>query len=754
MSLNNYSIKKLAEKLRKIPSFRDLDIASIFREIPFFAEIDESILEINEIADSIVITEYSSNDIICRHGKLNERFHIILYGEAKAIIPTEDNPRYELFRLQPGDFFGEDIIFSNEPRENTIIATEDTITISMTKDVLSRLLSESEKIRSVMDKQYIERKLRADLRRISLFTHMSDNRFNEVLNKVELLTMPKGTVVFNEGDEGDAFYLVRNGKVNVTSNVNGEKKLIAMLGDGQFFGEMALILQEKRGATVEVSATADLVKISRNVFMEIIKKDKEMMDKLLEIAKERKKRSDDVLGNPNIAVITRSLLDLNNHIYRHLDIIAQCAVYTDIGSALLATFPGSRYPYVYVRDSACVSRFLYKLLISPLKAGELAFRLLEEVAIFILNCQREDGFWGQRYGINGEDKSIYIQEDNIAHGVTILCRYLLVTKHKRKTIPDVERIIEAIDKGAKYAMNNFYRKGIHLFYSTTSIHESAIEKGYSIWVNYAYLLMLRLIQRVATEYGVAGRFAEQVELKDAFESTIENVFSISNRFVRRLKPDGDIDIRADITLMSPFYFGTGMDVEYFKNTDKFIKSMEFVEQTLWDPVLGMLQRYLPFIEDPHTHIHAGNGPWLPYTSILAQYYFHIGNVERGKEILNIIDKYRSQEGYLCEHLTTPERFREFRRFEWITGKDFGKELLTHEIMLPHITYDSIVEELNNMKKAYDTIELKSRESRGYMSFATPLMWSHAEYAMALILKTEKEVAALESERNLFSTNMM
>ena len=700
------------------------------------------------ISDSIVITEYDSNDIICRHGKLDERFHIILSGEVKAIIPTEDNPRYELFSLRAGDFFGEDVILSNEPRENTIIATEDTMTISMTKEVLDRLLSGSERIKSLIDKQYIERKLRADLRRVSIFTHMSDNRFNEILNKVELLTIPTGTVVFNEGDEGDAFYLIRNGKVNVTSNVNGEKTLMNILGEGQFFGEVSLILQEKRSATIEISTTADLVKISRNAFMEIVKKDKGMMDKLLEIARERKERINDVLKTPNIAVITRSLLDLNNDLYRHLDIISQCAVYTDVGSALLATFPGSRYPYVYPRDSACASRFLYKLLISPLKAGKLAFRLLGEVATFMLNCQREDGFWGQRYDINGEDKSIYIQEDNVAHGVTILCRYLLAAKFMGKTIPDAERIIEAIDKGARYAIKNYYRRGIHLFYSTTSIHESAIEKGYSIWVNYAYLLMLRLIERVGTEYGVTDRFAEQVELKDAFESTIENVFSISNRFARRLTPDGDIDIRADITLMSPFYFGTGMDVEYFKNTDKFIKSMEFIEQTLWDPVLGMLQRYLPFIEDPHTHIHAGNGPWLPYTSILAQYYFYIGKAERGKEILDVINKYRSQEGYLCEHLTTPERFHEFKRFEWITGKDYEKELSTNEIMLSGIPYDFIVEELNHMKKAYDTIERESQEKSGrdYISFATPLMWSHAEYAMALMLKTEKEVAALESKK--------
>ncbi len=135
MSLNNFSIKKLTDKLRKIPSLKDLSVTSILKEIPFFSEISEATLQLNEISDSIIINEYNSNDIICRHGKLDERFHIILSGKVKAIIPTEDNPRYELFRLGAEDFFGEDLIISKEPRENTIIASEETITISITREV-------------------------------------------------------------------------------------------------------------------------------------------------------------------------------------------------------------------------------------------------------------------------------------------------------------------------------------------------------------------------------------------------------------------------------------------------------------------------------------------------------------------------------------------------------------------------------------------------------------------------------------------
>ncbi len=729
----------------KIPSLEDVSPASIFKEISFFSEIDESTLKRKEISAAITVNEYGFNDIICRHGKLDERFHIILYGNVRAIIPTEDNPRYELFRLGAGDFFGEDLIVSKEPRENTIIASQETITISISREVLEIFVSESKKIKTIMDKQYIERKLRSDLRRISIFTHMSEIRFNEVLNKVELLTIPKESVVFNEGDDGDAFYLIRSGRINILKNVDGKKKLLSILSEGQFFGEMSLLLQEKRSATVEVSTTTDLVKISRDSFIEIVNKDPELKNKLLGIVNERQKTDNDISRNPNIAVFTRKLLDLNNVIYKHLDIISQCAVYTDMGSALLATLPGSRYPYVYPRDCACASRFLYKLLISPLKAAGLAFRLLEETSRFILNCQRDDGYWGQRYGINGEDKSIYKQEDNVAHGVTILCRYLLGAKRLKKPISDVERIVKAIDRGYEYARKNYYRKGIHLFYSTTSIHESAIEEGYSIWVNHAYLLMLRLIERVGKEYGITAKFTREIELKDAFEITIDNVFSTSNRFARRLKPDGDIDIRPDITLMSPFYFTTGMDVEYFSDSDRLINSIKFIEDTLWDPDLGMLQRYLPFFEDPHTHIHAGNGPWIPYTSILAQYYFYTGKIETGNDILEIINKYRSTEGYLCEHLTTPERFYEFKEFEWITGKDFEKELLTLDIMTPGIPYDFIVEELNHMKRAYDAIEKRCQENSGKepISFATPLMWSHTEYTMALMLKAEKELENIE-----------
>ncbi len=739
MLLNGYSLKRLTSKLNHFPQLEDLDAVTIISGIPFFSGLED--INNKELLDSIIISEFHQNQVISRHGTFNEYCHIILSGKVKAVIPTENISRYELYTLGPGKFFGEEIIFSDEPCVNTIEAVTETITLSIPKDTLQKLVTQSGALKSTMDKHYIERKLRYDLRRVSIFSHLNDNLFNDMLDRVELMNFSEDTVIFNEGDEGDAFYFIRKGRVRI-SKVNKEKdKLLAVLGEGQFFGEMSLLLKEARNGTARVLKASELVKISRHVFLDIVSQDQELGDKFKHIIETRLTDLEDILKNPDVAVVTRKILDLNMEINKHLDIIYQCTIETDNGSALLATFPGMRYPYIYPRDSSCASRFLYKLVTSPFNFRDNAFLLLSEMARFVMNCQREDGFWGQRYGITGEDKGIYLQEDNVAHGVTILCRYLLAAVYRGITIQNPEQYINAIGKGAEYAKINYFRNEPHLFYSTTSIHESAIEQGYSIWVNYSYLLMCRLIVRVSEAYGVSDKLTFNEELIDKLEASIEKYLVSSGRYVRMFKSSKVIDYRPDITMLSPFFFGTGMDIEYFRDSEQFINSVRYIEDNLWDNELGMLQRYPADYDNPHVHVHAGNGPWVQYTAILAQYYYYKGDSKRGDELLELISSYASKEGYLSEHLTKPERFFEFLKIEWTTGRDFQKELLENDILVPGIPCDFIVEELNHMKKAYDTIEKECKEvgDKGHIHFVSPLMWSHAEYGMALIMKTEKEL---------------
>ncbi len=442
-------------------------------------------------------------------------------------------------------------------------------------------------------------------------------------------------------------------------------------------------------------------------------------------------------------------MDYESKITEHLDVIERCSILTNGRRALLAGLPDARYPYVYPRDVWAAVRLLSEVALSDLLLSDRAFTLLREVVAFIAYVQREDGHWGQRYEVSGEDKSIYRQEDNVAHAGSALATYLLTANALGREVPNWEDLLERVLRGAQYALKNYYRPEIHLFYSTTSVHESAMEKGYSLWVNFAYLQLLYLMAELDKVNGHKEAMESILRNRDSFRQNLFRIFDYDQRFVRRLTPDGAADFRPDITLLSPFYFrwgreefseGTRMIENYYPNT------VQFLESSLWSPEFGLLQRYLPFNEDMSMHAHAGNGPWFQYTGILAQYYYFMGNRDRGDEILSIMDQYRSEDGYLPEHVSSCERFWEFIRTEWETGNDARKEF-DPEILLPNLPYDLIVEELVNMKKSYDGIRGYCTLQRGgssFVRFSTPLMWSHAEYAMALLVRRKAGYPAMIS----------
>jgi GH15 family glucan-1,4-alpha-glucosidase len=423
---------------------------------------------------------------------------------------------------------------------------------------------------------------------------------------------------------------------------------------------------------------------------------------------------------------------------KHLEIITKCSIKTKLGTVLLATILESRYPYVYPRDSACAANLFRQMVENDIDPNGDAFNLLKGLAKFISFVQDESGEWVQRYGLNGQKKAIYIQEDNTAYGGIILSHYLLSCHYRQEEPVELQDYLNKIKKGIQFAIQHFYREEIFLFFSTTSVHESAIEKGYSIWVNHVYILLFNLMAQLTRKYDLKGFFAEELSFKCRFCQSVHRRFVLNDRFVRRITKDGTFDLRPDITIMSPVYFQCKEDhcdsCVLDENPKIITNSINFVVDNLWDPELGMLQRYLPFTEDIETHIHAGNGPWVQYTAMLAQYYYREGEVEKGDTILKQIDKYRTAEGYIPEHLSTKKRFEEFISLEWEVGLDAEKEFHP-DILIPNLSYDFIVEELFFMKKSYDQIRIAiDKEKKEIIHFAVPLMWSHVEYARALIAR--------------------
>jgi len=434
---------------------------------------------------------------------------------------------------------------------------------------------------------------------------------------------------------------------------------------------------------------------------------------------------------------SKKLTKLNDQLNEHMDIILKCTIENKkYGRILLASPPTSRYPYVYPRDTNCATQLMRRLAGSTndYDCREQAFEIMKSMAYFMKDCISAEGSWGQRYSLEGEDKSLYKQEDNVAHGIAIICNYLLTARYLKRPVENMDDFFVCINKALDYSYTTLYEKELNLFYSTTSIHESAMEEGYTCWVNFSFLYAYSLANEVADKKDKKNIIRPQfLNFRHQFLYSVSELFIGDSRYIRRTDPDGKRDMRPDFTLLSPFYFG------FLHYKIQMENSVHYLEKQLWDPELGMIMRYLPFYKDFSTHVHAGNGPWLQYTAVLAQFHYWNGNISRGDELLAMIDSYKNEKGEIPEHLSTCQRFEEFMEREWSTGIDFEKEFYK-PILLDNVDFDKILEEANNMHKSYEEtgssciIRDNKKAEGGYIQFAAPLMWSHAEYARALLLR--------------------
>ncbi len=94
-----------------------------------------------------------------------------------------------------------------------------------------------------------------------------------------------GVALITEGEPGDAFYIVRSGKVRVTIDKQGESEEVAMLGPGAVVGEISMLTDRKRTATCTViEGTSRVIRVSRTALDEVLADRPDVKERLHKIA--------------------------------------------------------------------------------------------------------------------------------------------------------------------------------------------------------------------------------------------------------------------------------------------------------------------------------------------------------------------------------------------------------------------------------------------------------------------------------------
>jgi len=111
----------------------------------------------------------------------------------------------------------------------------------------------------------------AFLKKIHLFHGLSDAEFQAVAEELEESPVAKGGVVFEQDGKADAFYLIYNGSVRIVRKQDKREIQLALLVKNDYFGEMALVANRRRSATVTALADSTLLVLSRADFEKLYK---------------------------------------------------------------------------------------------------------------------------------------------------------------------------------------------------------------------------------------------------------------------------------------------------------------------------------------------------------------------------------------------------------------------------------------------------------------------------------------------------
>jgi CRP-like cAMP-binding protein len=107
----------------------------------------------------------------------------------------------------------------------------------------------------------------------------------------------KGTVLFREGEAGREMFVLQSGRIAISKRVRDEEKVLAVLGPGEFFGEMAIISNRPRNATATVSEDAKLLVIDPKTFEGMIRGNAEIAVRMIKKLAERLSEADAQIEN-------------------------------------------------------------------------------------------------------------------------------------------------------------------------------------------------------------------------------------------------------------------------------------------------------------------------------------------------------------------------------------------------------------------------------------------------------------------------
>lgn len=213
-----------------------LNLLTVLRRHFLFSQLRDS--ELDDVVDVMQLYNASEGDYIIRQGDHGETFYILEEGTVEL---WKDSTSWGL--IEAGNSFGDLALMYNSPRAASIVAKTYCTLWTLDRVFFRQAMVTSSSNQNVQLSQFLQK--------ITLFKSIGVQQLNQLARSLSKQSYEDGSYIIKQGDVGDNFFVVYRGRVVVSkTDDSGNENDIVKLGEGEVFGELALIKKEPRKANV------------------------------------------------------------------------------------------------------------------------------------------------------------------------------------------------------------------------------------------------------------------------------------------------------------------------------------------------------------------------------------------------------------------------------------------------------------------------------------------------------------------------
>jgi CRP-like cAMP-binding protein len=230
-------------------------------------------------------------EIIIREGEPGRSFFIIVEGRVRVYKTAPDGKEITLAHLGEGAFFGEMALLSGAPRTANVVAEDQSEILEVTDTVLRELAARYPTVINSLRNFYRQRLLNNVMAISPLFKDFDPSERRGIVEKFRMRQAAPGEKVIVEGKTSDGLYVVLHGSVQVSA----KETEVALLKEGEIFGEMSLLTREPASATITSPGNSILLRLPRDKFQELVVTHPQILALVSELSEKRRSAIDAIL---------------------------------------------------------------------------------------------------------------------------------------------------------------------------------------------------------------------------------------------------------------------------------------------------------------------------------------------------------------------------------------------------------------------------------------------------------------------------